>query len=207
MRREDLVKNLRSMARRILGEGFGHGYPHVMRVLRIAMDITKHVDANVDPFLLEIAILLHDVGRIIGEPHAYYSALIARTILEEWGADREFIDKVVNAILYHSYSYARKHNIAPLTEEAKILSDADKLDALGIVGFLRVFHYSWEHGRGVEDTIRHFYEKIYNLPKLMHYDYTRRLAIKLVERTRRAVMEFMEEIGLSEKDILGGDEL
>ena len=192
-----IIEDLESLVKEVLGRDFSHGYPHVERVWRIAYDIVEHTGLEVDSCLLDISILLHDIGRVIGEPHAYYSALFARAYLEEQGVDRDFIDKVVNAILYHSYSYARKHDIKPLTEEAKILSDADKLDALGVVGFLRVFHYSWEYGRDLEQTLNHFHEKIFNLHKLMHYEYTRRKAIELTRITRELVERLINEIELA----------
>lgn len=178
-----------------MGNDFGHGYPHVVRVRRLSWDIVRNIGVEVDSLLLDTSILLHDIGRVIGEPHAYYSALIARALLQEHGLDRDFIEKVVNAILYHSFSYAKKHGVKAMTVEAKILSDADKLDALGMVGFLRVFHYGWVQGRSIEDSIKHFYEKIFKLPNLMHFDYTREKARELVNTTKWALEKLLLEIG------------
>ena len=151
--KKHLVKNVKVLVKKVLGNNFAHGYPHVERVYRIAWDIVKHEKLNIDPLVLDLSIYLHDIGRVLGEPHAYYSAIFARSYLLEYNVDTNVIEKVTNAILYHSFSYARKHGVKPICEEAKVLSDADKLDALGVVGFLRVFHYSWENGRTLEETI------------------------------------------------------
>jgi len=193
--KKDLVKNVKALVKKVLGNSFAHGYPHVERVYRIAWDIVKHEKLNIDPLVLDLSIYLHDIGRVLGEPHAYYSAIFVRSYLSELDVDTNVIEKVTNAILYHSFSYARKHGIRPICEEAKVLSDADKLDALGVVGFLRVFHYSWENGRTLEETINHFYEKIFKLHELMHYRYSRQRSLLLLEWTKRSLNQFLQEIG------------
>ncbi len=195
-RERRVVERVRSLAKSVLGNDFSHGYPHVERVYRISWNIVENTGLDVDSLVLDTAIYLHDIGRVFGEPHAYYSSIIARPILEEHGLDNDTIKLIVNAIEYHSYSYVLKNNVKPLSIEAKILSDADKLDALGITGFLRVFHYGWVSGRSFNETINHFYEKIFKLPNLMHFNYTRELARKLVERTRRALDELLEEVNV-----------
>lgn len=194
-KKEDILEDLSKLSKNILGEDFGHGYPHVLRVLRWSWDIVKNTGVSVDKFVLEASVYLHDIGRVIGEPHAYYSAIFAKAYLLELGVGSVEIEKIVNAILYHSYSYAQQNNIKPLTMEAMVLSDADKLDALGVVGFLRVFHYGWIHGRSLEQSINHFYEKIFKLPDLMHFDYSRRKAKELVETTKWVLKKLVDEIG------------
>lgn len=193
--RKDLVKKTRDLVKRVLGNSFSHGYPHIERVHRIAWDIARHEGLDIDPLVLDLSVYLHDIGRVLGEPHAYYSALFTKSYLLEQGLDNSIVEKIINAILYHSFSYARRHDIKPLCEEAKILSDADKLDALGIIGFLRVFHYSWENSRTMEEIINHFQEKILKLHTLMHYQYSREKSQVLLERTRKALNYFLEEIG------------
>ncbi len=189
-----VVEEAKSLAKKMLGDDFSHGYPHVERVHRIAWRIVENIGLDIDWFILDTAIYLHDLGRVVGEPHAYYSALIARGFLEQYGVERDRVELIVNAILYHSYSYSLKHCVKPLSIEAKVLSDADKLDALGIIGFLRVFHYSWRTGRSIWDSIRHFQEKIYRLPSLMHFDYTRTLGERLAEKTKHIVEELVREL-------------
>lgn len=183
----------KDLARSILGESFSHGYPHVERVLRYARLIANEV-TNVDKLLLELAVYLHDVGRALGEPHAYYSALIAKAFLEELNVGSDLLELTVNAIEYHSFSYAKLKKVEPKSAEAMILSDADKLDALGVVGFLRAFHHSWERGRSLEETILHFDEKLFRLKELMHYECSRKMAEKLEQRMQTILLWLKEEV-------------
>jgi uncharacterized protein len=67
--------------------------------------------------------------------HAVESAKMAAPILTEAGFSLEKIKHVQECIVSHRY----KTNNIPQTLEAKILFDADKLDALGAIGIARVF--------------------------------------------------------------------
>lgn len=190
---EEIVEKSRELSKKIMGSDFAHGYPHVERVLAYAKEIAGSLP-GVNLPLLQVSVYLHDVGRRIGEPHAYYSARFAEAILREWGLDENSISIVVNAIEYHSFSYARSRGIKPAGTEAMVLSDADKLDALGIVGFLRVFQFGFENGRSVYESLKHFDEKIFELKKLLHFEVSKRIADKLEYRTRVAVEWLREEL-------------
>lgn len=202
MARDSLLAEARELAKASLGDSFDHGFPHVERVLRWAWKIVEAERLSVDPFVLEVSVLLHDVGRALGEPHAHFSALVARGFLESKGVVREVVDKVVNAILCHSYSYSKEHRVVPLGPEAMVLSDADKLDALGIVGFLRVFGYNWRRGRGIGDILEHFREKILNLQNMLYFEYSRRTARELTKRVERALNELCEELGCEQSSTI-----
>jgi len=183
---EDIVAEAEELARALLGQGLAHGYPHVERVRRYAHAIVEAEGLEVDDTVLELAVLLHDAGRPLGEPHARLSARIAEAFLAG-RLEGARLGRVVNAILYHSYSYARRYGVEPAGAEALILSDADKLDALGIVGFLRVFLYGCEAGRSLGESVGHFDEKIFRLRRMLHYGYSKRLAESLEERVRVAL--------------------
>jgi len=195
----DLVNELKIFVRKALGNSFEHGYPHIERVLNNAYEIVDHEELDIDRNILTITVLLHDIGRLIGEPHAYYSSLFAKAYLSDRGVSSDVIDCVVNAILYHSYSYVLEHNIKPICEISKILSDADKLDALGVVGFIRVFLYGERVGRSLKETMDHFNNKILNLHKLMHYRYSREKALKLRERILEMLRYLNDELILENK--------
>ncbi len=190
----DLLEEIKSISKNILGDNFSHGFPHVIRVRRWAWLIVREERLDIDPFVLDAAVYLHDVGRVLGEPHAYYSMLFAKAFLLEHGVPVDKVELVCNAILYHSFSYASRNKVEPLSEEAKVLSDADKLDALGVIGFLRVFEYSWMHNRSIEETLDHFRVKILRLGDLMHYNYSRRVAGELTNRVRLLVDMFTGEL-------------
>ncbi|MGC9011662.1 HD domain-containing protein [Thermogladius sp.] len=194
---EGVVAEARRVARESLGSDFDHGYPHVERVRKWAWEIVREEGLKVDPLVLDLSVYLHDVGRVIGEPHAYYSAVFAAGFLKRWGLDDAVVEKVVNAIEYHSFSYSRSKKVWPMSTEALVLSDADKLDALGVVGFLRVFAYNWKTGSSMDDIIKHFHEKIFRLKDLMHFAYSKRRAEELTSRVERVVRELLEELSSS----------
>ncbi|WP_439143800.1 hypothetical protein [Planktotalea sp.] len=66
----------------------------------------------------------------------------ARTHLETLGWAKKRIDQTCHAIAAHSFSAG----IPPLSIEAKILQDADRLDAIGLIGVARCFYVAGRMG-------------------------------------------------------------
>lgn len=118
-----------------------HDKEHIYRVLYSALEIAKS-ERNVNRNVLICACLLHDIGR--GEQyadpslcHAQIGGEKAYTFLLENGFSMEFAEQVKHCIQTHRY---RANNV-PQTIEAKILFDADKLDAVGAMGIARTLLY------------------------------------------------------------------
>jgi len=133
-----------------------HDEEHVQRVVKLAVYIAENEGANLK--VVRRAAELHDIGR--GSPnHAIVGAKKAKELMEKMGEDGGFIEEVCHCIESHAFS----SNIIPRTPEAKVLSDADKIDAIGAVGVARAFLYSGENGRSISDTIKHFDEKLLKL--------------------------------------------
>lgn len=120
-----------------------HDFDHVLRVLANALKIAQTEPANLE--ILQTAVLLHDIARAdqhhAGLDHAVEGARQAREILRAAPAD--FTAAVCHAIETHRF---RADNL-PQTIEAKILYDADKLDAIGAIGVARVFAFGGSHNR------------------------------------------------------------
>ena len=73
--------------------------------------------------------------------------------------------------------------------EGKIVQDADRLDAIGAIGIARTFAYGGKHGRTLDSSIEHFYEKLLLLKAMMHTEKAKELA-----ESRHAFMEsFLQE--------------
>ena len=131
-----------------------HDKHHVYRVLYAALDIAdsiKESDANV----LIAACLLHDIGREkqFANPnlcHAQEGGKIANEFLLSQGWSKEKANHVMDCISTHRF---RGDNL-PQSIEAKILFDADKLEASGAMGIARTLIY-----KGQVD------EPLYNLSK------------------------------------------
>ncbi|NPA47096.1 MAG: HD domain-containing protein [Thermococci archaeon] len=187
----DIVERTREFARSFFNRNGTHGFDHVERVFNLCMSIGRREGADLE--ILALASLLHDVARPLEEAgrvkdHAVEGARIARRYLREIGYPEDRTEAVARAIEAHRFS----RGPAPDTLEAKILSDADKLDAMGAVGVARVFMYSGEHGRDVETSLRHFEEKILKLKDMMYTETGRRMAeerheytLRFIERLRR----------------------
>ncbi|RLG75429.1 MAG: phosphohydrolase [Thermoprotei archaeon] len=161
--------------------------------MKIAFKLAEDFE-EVDPLVLKLAVLLHDVGRVEEETlhkhHAVLSAEIARKLLVQYGFSQEIIEKVVDTILAHSFTL----KYTPKTIEGKILSDADKLDALGAIGIMRVFMESAYRGRTLEEAINHFYEKLFKLKDLMWTE----KAKKMAEERHKFMVYFLDRL---EKEI------
>jgi len=185
----ELIERTREFARGFFEREGTHGFSHVERVFNLCLHIGREEGADLE--VLALASLLHDIARPLEdagkvEDHALESARIARQFLRSLGYSEEKVEAVVHAIEAHRFSRGPE----PRTLEAKILSDADKLDAIGAIGIARVFMYSGEHGRDIEASLRHFEEKILKLKDLMYTETARRIA----EDRHRFTEEFIERI-------------
>ncbi len=190
------LESLYRITRNIMGDDSSHGWPHVERVIVWSNRIVNAESLDVDPELLLVSILLHDIGRALGdetEHHAVKSAEIGGLLLEKLGYYRDFIEECKKAILTHSYTL----NMKPETVEAKVLSDADKLDAMGAIGIARVFHTGAVKGRSFEESVKHVKTKILNLRELLYFNYSRNVAASLENRVRIFIEWWAEETAVT----------
>jgi len=195
-KRTRVVELIERLIKLIMPPNPCHGVDHVLRVRDLALAIAEKVREPVDREVLELAALLHDIGRLSTDTnHAERSAEIARILLELADYPRDKIDVIVNAILAHSYT----SRVEAMSIEAKILSDADKLDALGAIGIARVFAYSGELGRSIEDSVQHFYSKILNLVNAMHIDEAKRIAYERHKFVRKFLSRLLQELSMETK--------
>jgi len=119
-----------------------HDEHHVYRVLNSAMEIADHCEA-VDMDVLIAACLLHDIGREqqFKDPtlcHAEIGSEMAYEFLLSRGWSSQKAAHVKECISAHRF---RSDN-TPQSIEAKILFDADKLEACGAVGIARTLIYN-----------------------------------------------------------------
>jgi uncharacterized protein len=163
------LSELRDEMRRSTPQFGTHGFEHVERVYDTCLHIGKIEKADLDVLLP--AALLHDIARE-EENHAQVGAEKAKPILRKYGQSEKTIEEIATAIASHSFSGKKP----PKTLEAKILSDADKLDALGAIGIYRTAVYSGEHARPVDDFVAHFHDKLLKLEGLLFTDEAKRMA-------------------------------
>lgn len=126
-----------------------HGFDHVLRVLRMAEELGRELDADLE--ILRAAALLHDVSGAHPESrdargrHELDSAAFAREQLQREGWPPERIEAVQHCIRSHRF----RGEEAPRSLEAKILFDADKLDVMGAFGAARTIGYAIQAGQPV----------------------------------------------------------
>ena len=143
----DPVARVKARARRLFLEASGsHDWDHTRRVAALCEHIGRVERADLK--VLRMAAYLHDIGRCRQDRsngvhcHACEGARMAAEILDELPLKAPERERIVHCVRAHRYR--EKH--APETLEAKVLFDADKLDAIGAVGVARAYLFAGEVG-------------------------------------------------------------
>jgi len=136
-----------------------HKWDHILRVYRLCEHIG--IAEGVDMDVLLAAAYLHDIGRSYQDEsngavcHAEKGARMAAPIVEKLALSDAQKENILHCI--RSHRFRGRHE--PKTPEAKVLFDADKLDAIGAVGVARAFLFAGEVGArlhseeaNIEDT-------------------------------------------------------
>lgn len=123
-----------------------HDWEHTLRVCGLCERIGQAEKADMD--VLRVAAYLHDIGRAGQDStlgavcHAEKGAEMAWPIVEKLPLSEEQKTNVIHCIRAHRF----RGKCRPETVEAKVLFDADKLDAIGAVGVARAFLFAGEVG-------------------------------------------------------------
>jgi uncharacterized protein len=171
---DEKIAIIHGQVKSMLGGSGSHGMDHTERVVSMCRLIgeKEHADLQV----LVPAALLHDIARPLekekGLPHEEEGARMAEEFLSSLHYDETRILAICAAIRTHRFSSGKN----PESLEAKILSDADKLDAMGAVGIARTFMRAAEHGGEIEDAVFHFHDKLLKLKDLMYTATAREIA-------------------------------
>ena len=187
-----------------------HDIGHIGRVFANAMRI--HASEGGDAEMLAAAVLLHDCVSVeksspLRSQASRLAAGKATGILDEMGWETDRIEGCAHAITTHSFSAG----IQPETIEAKILQDADRLDAIGMIGVARVFYIGGRMGsslynpadpmaehRALDDktfALDHFPAKLFKLAEGFQTATGRELARERDRRLRHFHEMMLEEIG------------
>ena len=211
--REDAADRLRRdwepRFRRFIGEqpgaDPGHGLAHVERVVASALKLAAEEGAR--PEVVLPSAWLHDCVHVAKDsPERTRASRLAAEhairFLESAGYAPEALPEIRHAIEAHSYSAG----IAPRTPEARVVQDADRLDALGAIGLARCIAVGAALGRPVyepEDpfcrarapddrgaSVDHFYAKLLKLAGTMQTAAGRREA----ERRTAFLQSFLAQL-------------
>lgn len=171
-----------------VGEQGAHSYEHTLRVRQLCLLIGREEGADLE--VLEAAALLHDIGRPeearTGRSHAEVGANMAVAFLATTIFPPEKLPQVASAIRTHRFS----ENLTPESLEGQILSDADKLDAIGALGLARTIAESLVQQRGLQGMIEHINGKLLKLFDLMHTKTGRKLA----KPRHQLLVKFMHQL-------------
>ncbi len=205
----DLRSRLRGVVVQRMKTDPAHDLAHLDRVWVNAQAIA---DTQTDMTVLLAASYLHDLVNLPkDDPDRHlasqHSAVESEPILAKLGFSASDIRRTQHAISAHSYSA----NIPPETSEARILRDADRLDALGAIGIARNFSVSGALGRALYDpadpfgksrpmddlqfSIDHWKIKLLNLPHDMLTEKGRSIAQERAARMIRFLNDLSDEIG------------
>lgn len=172
----------------------------------MATEIAKQENADIN--IIQLAALLHDVNDIKLSPETYDTKKNVVNFMTNNGMDEKVIDvvcKIIDEVLF-----AGTDSVAPSIIEGKCVQDAERLDAIGVVGIARTFAYGGSRGRKIYDpdiesrigmgkeeyrqdqnstSINHFYEKLLLLKDMLNISTVKKLA----EHRQAVMQEFLQE--------------
>jgi len=207
-----MMDEIRSMYE---GSDPAHDFSHILRVYSNAKWIGEKESADLAVLLL--AALLHDAGsgsKLEDKSAKQIGTKAAEDFLKKKGVPEDISDKIIYAIDVHRFS----KGIVPKSLEAKILQDADRLDAMGAIGIGRVFMTGGVLGRAfynLEDpfcearepddkiwNLDHFYRKLLKLESGMHTDAAKKLARRRSAVLERYLADLKEELDGTDKETI-----
>ena len=167
-----------------------HDIYHVKRVVKLAKALGTKEGADLEVVIP--AAYLHDCVYISKtdsrrKQSSKISADRALELLGEWNYPAKFFPKIHHAILTHSFSA----NVPAETLEAKVVQDADRLDAMGAIGIFRCFAFSGVANRPLYDSADPFCEdrELNDQTNTLDHFYTKLLLLKDRLNTESAKVE------------------
>jgi uncharacterized protein len=201
MNKDEVIKITEEFAKQIMkGYDSGHDWWHIERVRRLAEFINEQ-ESIADPFILEIAVLLHDTAdsKFAGDKIENGYAMIGEFMDNNGLTDIK--DRVIEVI--RNVSFSKKNPTGDLGDPVLlVLQDADRLDAIGAIGVARAFNYGGFRNNVIYDpvverltpsTISHFYEKLLVLKYRMNTLTAKRLAEERHEFLETFLKQFYKE--------------
>lgn len=188
-----------------------HDIAHFRRVWKTARKLNQAEGLPAKNIVLLAAAYLHDIVSLPkNHPDRHLSSQLAAkeaaVILLELGFPFQHIDAVCHAIEAHSFSA----NLEAKTIEAKILQDADRMEALGAIGLARVFYTSGRMERDMFDpydplakhrqlddqqfALDHFFVKLYKVADNMQTAAGKQMALQRREFLEQYVSQLLTEL-------------
>lgn len=189
----------------------GHDWYHIDRVRKNALYIQSKEGG--DKLVIELAALLHDVSDYkFNGGDEKLGGDISYEAIANYGGTFELAEAVRTIVNSVSYKGANVGDTSA-SLEAKIVQDADRLDAIGAIGIARTFAYGGKAGNPIYDpeipfqlhdtfeayktakstTVNHFYEKLLLLIDRMHTETAKQIAVERTEYMEQFLSRFYSE--------------
>lgn len=205
---ERLLSDAIAWTRQNMAISAGHDWGHIERVLHNATELAQAEGADI--LVAQLAAVMHDVVNLEKDhPERKKASVMSAERASQWlqgKLQQPRIDGVYEAIKCHSYSAG----FTPQGLEAKVVSDADNLDALGAIGIARTFECGGAMGtatmsaqdpfcthRQPDDgryTVDHFFAKLLRLEERFYTDSGRQAAKQRLDYMRAFLAQLDAEI-------------
>lgn len=206
-----IIKATEEFVKKQMGDdSTGHDWFHVDRVRNIALLIAERELVG-DRFIIEMAALLHDIPDEKLNSSALEGQNKLRNFLEGSALSADLSLKIIEVINTISFRGGEKKTLSSF--EAKIVQDADRLDALGAIGIARAFAFGGKRGQpiyhpeytirenmtieeyrsGKSSSIHHFYEKLLLLKDLLNTDTAKQMADDRHRYMEEFLLQFYQE--------------
>lgn len=184
-----------------------HDFHHVERVLALALSILKaetQQGGDFDEYVVRLAAVLHDIGDKKYLEAGDDPSTMVENVLLDLGAEEALAVKVQEIVTHVSYSTevadpSKVRVVISKHPELAIVQDADRLDALGAVGIGRCFMFGGVKGRGLDDSVEHFEEKLERLEGMMKTTTGKEMAWERTKRIKTFRKWYEEEQGFGVK--------
>ena len=192
-------------------ESTGHDWWHIKRVHDLAIKINEKEKKN--SFIIEMIALLHDVfdekfskGNVVENLVELMKKLNIYNQI-----DKDDLENILNSI--NNLGFKGGFNKAEISDEGKIVQDADRIDSIGAIGIARCFAFGGKKGNTIYNpdmgiieiqnyeeyrnkerhSINHFYEKLFLLKDLLNTTEGKRLGEKRDKIMHLFVSQIEEE--------------
>jgi len=193
-----------------------HDFAHVNRVVSLAKMVATSEGADLD--IVVPAAWLHDCVAVAKDsPNRNQASRLAGEkalkFLKELGYPGDKLDAIFHAIESHSYSA----NVKPITLEAQIVQDADRLDALGAIGIARCMLVGGSIGRSLYSahdplckartpddktyTIDHFFTKLLKIGETMNTRSATREAQRRTDYMKNYLNQLLRDVNALDFDL------
>ena len=192
-------------------ESTGHDWWHIKRVHDLSLQINE-IEKK-DEFIVRMIALLHDVFDekfLDGDVKQNLENLMKKLNIYNEINEKD-IKNIIHSI--ENLGFKGGFNNIEISDEGKIVQDADRIDAIGAIGIARCFAYNGKKGNIIYDpdmgiveinnqeeyrnkkrhAINHFYEKLLKIKNTINTEAGKTIAIKRTEYMENFLDEFYKE--------------